>query len=267
MAPEGESIVTAESATWPNVRFDYSGAHVLVTGGTSGIGGGVAQAYKAAGANVIVTGTRKSPDDYQDEDLTGFGYRQLDVLNNDEVTRVARSIPKLDILVNSAGVAWPKGGAEVQYEPEHYEIGVQMHLTSVYRMCHGCLPALQQSKLPGGASILSIASMASFFAIEVVPGYGGGKAGLVQMTKTLGLAWARHNIRANAVAAGLTVSRMTRYMMDHPEMIDPTLARTPLGRVGDPHDIAGACLFLSSAAAAWMTGQTVVVDGGYSTVG
>jgi 3-oxoacyl-[acyl-carrier protein] reductase len=259
--------VSAEPATWPNVRFDYNGAHVLVTGGSSGIGGGIAAAYRDAGAHVTITGTKKSAADYPAEDVSGFDYRRLDVMDNAEIAAVAASLPRLDILVNSAGVAWPKGGAEVQYEPEHYEAGVQMHLTSVYRMCHACLPHLSASKLPGGASILSIASMASFFAIEVVPGYGGGKAGLVQMTKTLGLAWAKHHIRANAVAAGLTVSRMTRYMMDIPEMIDPTLARTPLGRVGTPSDIAGACLFLSSAAAAWMTGQTVVVDGGYSVFG
>ena len=121
--------------------------------------------------------------------------------------------------------------------------------------------------LPGGGNVVSIASMASFFGIETVPGYGAAKAGLVQMTKTLSIHWGKQNLRVNAVAAGLTRSAMTAWFMDDMEMTAPTLARTPLDRIGDPEDVAGAVLFLTSAAARHITGQTVIVDGGYSIFG
>jgi NAD(P)-dependent dehydrogenase (short-subunit alcohol dehydrogenase family) len=255
-----------DGAGWSNIRFDYGGRLVLVVGGTSGIGAGIARAYRDAGAEVAITGQRGSAADYE-SDLSGFAYVQLDITG--EVMRaVADALPGLDILVNSAGVAWVGGGfGEHEYEPEIFERAVRMHLTGPYRIADACQDKLSRSTLPGGGSVIGIASMASFFGLEVVPGYGAAKAGLVQMTKTLAIHWASRNIRVNAVAAGLTLSGMTAWMMDDAAAIGPTLARTPLGRVAKPEDIAGAVLFLTSAAARHITGQTVIVDGGYSVVG
>jgi 3-oxoacyl-[acyl-carrier protein] reductase len=251
---------------WSNIRFDYSGRHVLVVGGTSGIGGATARAYREAGATVTITGQRPSAADY--EGLDGFDYRRLDITGTDDMASVAKSLPVLDILVNSAGVGWVGGGqGEHEYEPEIFERAIRMHLTGPYRMADACHEKLSRSSLPGGASIISIASMTSFFGNEVVPGYGAAKGGLVQMTKTLAIHWARENIRVNAVAAGLTESAMTAWMLDVPEAIGPTLERTPLGRVGKAEDVAGAVLFMTSAAARHITGQTIVVDGGYSIFG
>jgi NAD(P)-dependent dehydrogenase (short-subunit alcohol dehydrogenase family) len=256
---------------WSNVRFDYGGRHVLVVGGTSGIGAGVARAYREAGAEVFITGQRESAADY-DADLGGFGYHQLDITGQDitgrDMAAVADALPGLDVLVNSAGIAWVGGGfGEREYEPDVFERAVRMHLTGPYRVADACHDKLSLSTLPGGGSVIGIASMASFFGMEVVPGYGAAKAGLVQMTKTLAIRWARRNIRVNAVAAGLTLSAMTAWMMDDEAAIGPTLARTPLGRVATPEDVAGTVLFLTSAAARHITGQTVIVDGGYSVVG
>ena len=112
--------------------------------------------------------------------------------------------------------------------------------------------------------MIGIASMASYFGIEAVPGYGAAKAGLVQLTKTLAVAWAGDRIRVNAVAAGLTETRMTAAHVGDAQALAPTLARTPMRRVGRPSDIAGAVMFLTSEAAAYITGQTLPVDGGYS---
>jgi 3-oxoacyl-[acyl-carrier protein] reductase len=254
-------------SAWSNIKFDYDGARVLVVGGTTGIGAGIAHAYRDAGAEVAVTGQRSSAAEY-DVDLTGFDYFKLDVTGPSDMYAVADALPRLDILVNSGGVGWVGGEMGVhEYEPETFERAVRMHLTGPYRTADSCHAKLSQSALPGGGSVVSIASMASFFGLETVPGYGAGKAGLVQMTKTLAIHWASRNIRVNAVAAGLTESAMTAWMMDVPEAIGPTLARTPLGRVGKPEDVAGAVLFLTSAAARHITGQTVIVDGGYSVVG
>jgi NAD(P)-dependent dehydrogenase (short-subunit alcohol dehydrogenase family) len=254
-------------SAWSNIRFDYSGRKVLVVGGTTGIGAGIAHAYRDAGAEVAITGQKAAASDYE-ADYSGFRYYRCDITGTDDMAAIAAQLDGLDILVNSAGVGWVGGEQGVhEYEPEIFEKAVRMHLTGPYRMADACHRLLAQSTLPGGSSIISIASMASFFGIETVPGYGAAKAGLVQMTKTLAIHWARHNIRVNAVAAGLTRSAMTNWFMDIPEALAPTLERTPLGRVGDPADVAGAVLFLSSQAGRHMTGQTIIVDGGYSIFG
>ena len=253
------------TSTWPNVRFDYTGATVLITGGTSGIGAGIAAAFRSAGAVVHITGTRAAAADY-DDDLSAYRYLQLDVEDGASIDAVGAAVPRLDVLVNNAGLALPSLGLD-EYRPEIFERAITMHLTGAYRMAHRCVDKLAASRLPGGGSIVGIASMASFFGIEIVPGYGAAKTGLVGLTRALAVHWARRNVRVNAVAAGLTESRMTAGTLANPEWAAPTLARTPAGRHGVPLDIAGAVLFLSSAAASWITGQTLPVDGGYTVAG
>jgi 3-oxoacyl-[acyl-carrier protein] reductase len=250
-------------SAWQNVRYDYQGARVLVTGGTSGIGAGIAAAYRDAGAEVTITGTRGSPGDY-DGDLHGYRYLQLSLTDNAQIGRVAAALPALDILVNNAGANFM---LQNEYDPEVFEKGLQVNLASAYRLSQACRPQLAASKLEGGASVIGIASLTSFFGLEVVPAYGAAKAGLVQLVKTLAIAWAKENIRVNAVAAGITESRMTAQMLKVPAMMAPVLARTPLKRTGKPRDVAAAVLFLTSAAASFITGQTLLVDGGYSVVG
>jgi len=250
-----------------DVRFDYSGAKVLVTGGTSGIGAAIAAEYLKAGASVTITGTRAGPDDY-DEDLAAYRYLRLDVEDAASIADVAAtaSANGLDILVNNAGFALPSIGLD-EYDPEIFARAVNMHLISAYRMAHGCSDALSNSGLAGGGSIIGIASMSSYFGIGIVPGYGAGKTGILGLTRVLAVEWARRNIRVNAVAAGLTESRMTAGTFANPAWSEPTLARTPAGRLGKPQDIAGAVLFLTSAAASWITGQTLPIDGGFTVAG
>jgi NAD(P)-dependent dehydrogenase (short-subunit alcohol dehydrogenase family) len=250
---------------WPDLTFDYRGRHVLVTGGTSGIGAVIAAAYSRAGAHVSVTGTRPAAADYP-EDLSDYCYLPLNVLDNDQIENVSCALPQLDILVHCAGVALcGDGGSE--FDPEAFERALQINLSSFYRMALALRPKLAVSSLPGGASVISIASMTSFFGNPQVPGYGAAKAGLVQLSKTLAIAWAVQGIRVNAVAAGLTETRMTVNHIANDQALEPLLQRTPLKRVARPGDIAGAVLFLTSSAAAFITGQTLPVDGGYSVVG
>ena len=232
-------------SAWANVRYDYRGAAVLVTGGTSGIGAGIAAAYQAAGAEVTITGTRASVRDYEG-DLGAYRYLQLSLTDKAQIASVAEALPRLDILVNNAGANFM---LQNEYDPEVFEKGLQVNLASAYRMSQALKAKLAASKLPGGASVIGIASLTSFFGLEVVPAYGAAKAGLVQLVKTLSITWAKDNIRVNAVAAGVTESRMTAQMLKIPPMMAPILARTPLKRVGKPEDVAGAVLFLTSAAA------------------
>ena len=243
------------------VRFDYSGARVLVTGATSGIGAGIAASFREAGAEVWITGTRASADDY-DRDLTGYRYCSLDVRDGAAIAALGASIDRLDVLVNNAGANLPGGRNEA--EPDVFEESVAINLFGAYRMAVACAEQLAASALPGGSSVLNLASMSSFFAVPIVPGYGAAKAGVVQMTKNLGVAWAPRGIRVNAVAPGLIETGMTSVMKGIEALEKPQLERTPQGRWGLPEDVAGTFLFLASSAAGFITGQTICVDGGFS---
>ena len=246
------------------VSFDFTGARVLVTGGTSGIGHGIARAFDDAGAAVVVTGTRATASDYA-ADLGGLDYRQCRMTDSDEIASVAASLDALDVLVNNAGRNLPGGRSE--QDPEVFEEAVRINLFGAFRLAHACHELLAASHAEGGASVVNMGSMSSYFGMEIVPGYGAAKAAVVQMTKTLAVTWARDGIRVNAVAPGVIETAMTAPMMPFDEMTRPLLARTPLGRFGTPDDVAPAVLFLASSSARYITGQTLAIDGGFSITG
>jgi NAD(P)-dependent dehydrogenase (short-subunit alcohol dehydrogenase family) len=243
------------------VSFDFSSTRVLVTGGTSGIGHAIARAFADAGARVLVTGRKPIASDC-DVDLAAFEYATLDVQDAAAITALAATFDVLDVLVNNAGANLPGGRSE--YEPDVFAQSVNINLIGAYRMAAACHDALARSTLDGGASVLQVASMASFFGVTPVPGYGAAKAGIVQMTKTLAAAWAKDGIRVNAVAPGLIRTRMTARIQAEPAYTRKDFERMPMARWGTPEEVAPALLFLASPAAAYITGQTLPIDGGYS---
>jgi NAD(P)-dependent dehydrogenase (short-subunit alcohol dehydrogenase family) len=245
--------------------FDFSDAQVLVTGGSNGIGLAVARAFRDAGARVAITGTRSGPHDY-DHDLSAFEYRQCLLSEPSSITAALGSLQGLDVLVNNAGQNLPGGRSE--WEPSVFDEVVSVNLSGAFRMATACQPFLKTSSADGGASVINMGSMTSFFGLEITPAYGAAKAAVVQLTKTLAAAWARDAIRVNAVAPGtIAETNMTAPMMPFEEITGPIVARTPMRRLGTPADIAPVVLFLASPSARFVTGQTLAADGGYSIQG
>jgi NAD(P)-dependent dehydrogenase (short-subunit alcohol dehydrogenase family) len=242
------------------ISFDYSDASVLVTGGSNGIGLAIARSYKEAGAEVMITGRRASASDY-DHDLSDFFYRQLDVNSQSAIIELGGSLDKLDILINNAG-----GAQADEWGHEGFDQALNINLSSAFHLSMACKPLLEASTFEGGASVIGIASMTTYFGYEWTPGYGAAKAGLSQLIKTLGISWGPLGIRANAVAAGMTRTNLTSPAIDGmPEMIEGMFTRQGIKRVGQPEEVASAVLYLTSPQAAWVTGQTLAVDGGFST--
>ena len=246
------------------VNFDFTGAHVLVTGGTNGIGNAIATGFAEAGATVTVTGTRGSAADYPEKELGAFTYRQCQIQDAESVDALADSLGDLDILVNNAGGTYPAGD---EYDPDGYVASVAQNMLGPMRLTMRCHERLKSSQALGGASVVSVVSMSAFRSAVFVPGYASSKMGLIALTMNLSRRWADDGIRVNAIAPGFIDTRMTQPAMGIPEVMDVEIGfHTPLGRPGTPRDCAGAALFLCTDAASYITGTTIAVDGGYLTV-
>ncbi len=231
--------------------------HVLVTGASSGIGAGIAQAFAAEGARVTATGATAAEVDAARArpDMQGIELAVLDVRDDAAVRALVLAQGELDVVVNCAGII--RRGAE--HEPEAFAQVIDINLTGTMRVCAAARAGLKARS----GCIVNTASMLSFFGGGLVPGYSASKGGVAQLTKSLAIAYAADGIRVNAVAPGWIATPLTQALQDDPARSAPILARTPMGRWGTPADVAGPVLFLASAAARFVTGVVLPVDGGY----
>lgn len=238
-------------------ELDFSGKRVLVVGGSSGIGNGVAQAFRARGAEVHAWGTREAAD-YRaadGSDLTGLHYARVDVSDFGAVERQPLPFETLDVLVTCQGaVAYSRK----EFEIETFRKVVDINLTSVMACCMKVEAMLRASK--GSAVIFG--SIAGYHSSIANPAYASSKAGTHMLVRTMGETWARDGIRINGIAPGLVDTKLTRITTDVPERLAAQLKKIPMRRMGLPKDMAGPALFLASDLAAYMTGQVLIVDGG-----
>lgn len=231
---------------------------ILVTGGTRGIGEGIARAFAEAGWSVIACGLSQQECDAFVRH-PHIQTRLLDVTRQDSVDAVVGSLAQLDALVNCAGII-QRGGAE--FEIEAFQRTLEVNLTGTMRMCVAAKPLLAQTH----GAIINTASMLTFQGSPFVPGYAASKGGIGQLTKSLAAAWAQDGIRVNALAPGWIDTELTRPLVEDATRSAPILARTPMGRWGQPDDLGGVAIFLASDAARFVTGAIIPVDGGYLAV-
>jgi NAD(P)-dependent dehydrogenase (short-subunit alcohol dehydrogenase family) len=233
------------------------GQKALVTGGTQGIGAAVALQLAAMGAQVIAAGLPPAEGWNEDHPLSAAGIRltELDVSDAQSVSQLFSGLDQLDILVNCAGII--RRGAE--HDLDVFEQVIAVNLTGTMRVCSAARALLARR----GGSIVNLASMLSFFGGALVPAYSASKGGISQLTRSLALAYAAEGIRVNAVAPGWIATPLTQALQDDEERSRALLQRTPLGRWGQPEDVAQVAAFLCTPAASFMTGAIVPVDGGY----
>lgn len=239
------------------MRLD--GLSALVTGGTGGIGGGIAQALRDAGAQVLATGLGEAEiaAAADSPDFAGIAVRTLDVADVDAAASLVAGLDRLDILVNAAGMIVRAGG---EFDVETFQRVLDVNLTGSMRLATACRPLLARR----GGAIVNIASMMSFFGSGAQPAYSASKGGVAQLTKSLAIAWAPDGIRVNAIAPGWIETTLTGPLRGDSVRSAAIVARTPLGRWGKPEDMGGAAVFLCSPAAAFVTGAVLPVDGGYA---
>lgn len=248
--------------------FDLAGRAAIVTGGNGGIGLGIAKGLAAAGAKVAIAGRDAAKNRAALEEISAAGGEAiaLDADVADEasvkgmVERAQDAFGALHILVANAGI-------NIRKPPEDYALDewqsiIGINLTGTFLCARAVLPAFRKG---GGGKIVTIGSMASIFGGGIIGPYAASKGGVVQLTKSLAVAWAQHNIQVNCILPGFIDTPLTRGgRQTSPQMFAKVTERTPAGRWGEPEDLAGLAVFFASRASDFVTGTAVPVDGGYS---
>jgi 3-oxoacyl-[acyl-carrier protein] reductase len=241
-------------------ELDFSNKRVLVVGGSSGIGNGIAHGFRERGAEVHIWGTRPTAADYrgvEGSDLQGLAYAKVDVGDRDEIAAADGFEDGLDVLVLCQGTVVYRRG---EFEPDGWDTVMAVNLDSLM----ACAAKFKAPLAARRGVIIIVSSVSGFRSNRGNPAYAASKAGAVSLTKTLGEAWAPDGIRVVGLAPGLVDTKLTKVTTEHPQRREGALRAIPLGRMGTPQDMAGAALFLASPLAGYVVGQTLIVDGGLS---
>lgn len=251
--------------------FSLKGRVSIVTGGNGGIGKGIARGFAAAGSDLVIAArnqakTAEAAREIQDE----FGVRvlgvQADVRQEGQIRAMVQQVldrfGRIDILVNNAGM-------NIRRMPQDYKVAewddiIDVNLRSAFLCSQAVYPCM---KAAGGGKMINIGSMTSIFGLAQAPVYGASKGGIVQLTRSLAVAWGPDNIQVNALLPGWINTDLTKNARkDIPNLNERVLSRTPAGRWGEPADFAGVAIFLASRASDFLTGVALPVDGGFSVM-
>jgi 2-deoxy-D-gluconate 3-dehydrogenase len=248
--------------------FDLQKRVAFVTAGNGGIGLGMAKGLASAGASVVIAGRNKAKAQSALSELRALGaqadFVDLDVLDGascrEAVQRTAERFGRLDILVNNAGTTVRKQPQDLTAQDWH--LVMDTNLTGAFLCSQAAYPHMLRA---GGGKIINIGSMMSVFASSYAAPYAASKGGIVQLARSMAVAWAKDNIQVNAILPGWVDTDLTRQAREQVQGLNErVLARTPAQRWGAPEDFAGIAVFLASPASNFITGAAIPVDGGYS---
>ena len=240
--------------------MNFESKNIIIIGGSSGIGRGIASSFIDKGANVCITGTRENIEDYEEditENIKKCIYRKLDLSDDKNLQNL--SLPFVDVhtLVCSQGiVAYDRK----EFEMDTFKRVVDLNLNSVMASCS----FFHENLIKNNGSIVIIGSGASYHAVKGNPAYSASKGGLLTLIKTLAEAWAINGIRVNGIAPGYVATKLTEVTFGNEKRYENSLKNIPLRRWGSPKDMGEVCCFLCSEGASYVTGQMITVDGGMS---
>lgn len=257
-----------KSQNSPVNQFDLSGQVAVVTGGGRGIGFAIAESLAHHGATVVVCGRSAETLDRAVRAIREQGgvahALPMDVSSDEDVSRcrewLTRELGSIDILVNNAGID-PHYGTIDKTSMDAWNEIIAVNLTGVFRCCK-LLGGLIREK--GGGSIINVSSIAGHIGLKRQVPYCASKGGVEQLTKSLAHDWAEHGVRVNAIAYGFVGTDLTAGMVTHEHIAPRLLAHIPMGRFGRLDEVAGAAVFLASKASSYVTGHSLLVDGGWT---
>jgi gluconate 5-dehydrogenase len=246
--------------------FDLTGRTALVTGGSSGLGEAMAEALGMAGAQLVLMARRQDLLSQSAEKMSAMGISLRTLVCDlsspeaaQEGARQTLALGPVDILVNAAGVNLREPFGDISVAS--WMTQINLHLSAPFFLTQARAPAMKQR---GWGRIINIGSLQSHRAFANSAPYGAGKGGIVQLTRAMALEWGPHGITCNAIGPGFFPTALTAPVFDNPELVARHAAQTCLGRNGELSDIHGLAVFLASDASSYITGQTIMIDGGYT---
>jgi len=245
--------------------FTLKGNVALITGASRGIGQAIALEFARAGADVVVA-SRKLPDlEKVAEEIRKTGRKCLPVAAhmarmeeiNNLVGRVKGEFGRIDILVNNAATN-PTLASAMDVDERAWDSIMNLNLKGLFFLSQAVARSMKEK---GGGKIINISSIAGITP-DLLPVYSISKAAVIMATKVMAQQWAQYKIRVNAIAPGLTKTRFSEALWNNPDILKMAMSKTPLARVADPEEMAGAAIYLASDASSYVTGQVIAIDGG-----